>query len=84
METLESRLEALEKKVSELEGKEEWPQWGDWYWYLGTRGSMSKMSWGGNTIDCETRDFLGIYRTEDEAEEMREKIREFVRRERGD
>ncbi len=60
------------------EEKEEW-SYGDGYWFIDaggrvTRSQLSDSRWHGNR-----RDFLGIYRTEKEAQNMADKIKSFVK-----
>lgn len=68
----QTKLEALEKEIAELkkqvcECKEEWPKTRDIYYYI-TDGQISTSQWYGVYIDKDRRDFLGVFKTKEEAE----------------
>lgn len=62
---------------------DEWPNIGDKYYFISINGKSIQMAkWGkySSIEDHESkRDFLGVYRTREEAEAVRDKVREFVR-----
>ncbi len=58
---------------------EEWPKRWNICWQLTLDGEVGKREWNGGNIDKGLRDFLGLYRTREEAESVRDKVREFVK-----
>lgn len=62
------------------EVKEEWPKVGDIYFFVDSFGDLYDRVWNNVKYpDRERRDFLGIYRTREAAEKVRDAIREFVK-----
>jgi len=58
----------------------EWPREGDIYYYISTTGGIFMSSWRQNKdFDGPIENYTGIYRLPKEAEEVRDKIREFVK-----
>lgn len=46
-----------------------WPQNGDTYWYVTASSRPTQDTWHGDEYDTGMRDFLGIFRTEQEAKD---------------
>lgn len=66
----EERIAKLEKELKELKEAEitndEFPKHGQAYWFVHTDGYVVYAHWGDNTIDNYRKDFLRIFRTEEE------------------
>ena len=62
---------------SPKEGKWQ-PEDGDKYWYIWGTGDIDTCNWYGEEHDITRKDFFGIYKTKEEAEVARDKIRTFV------
>lgn len=56
------------------------PEWkvGDIYFYISSAGEVFDSVWDNDDIDHYRRDFLGIYRTREEAEAVLVKVRSVV------
>lgn len=64
---------------ADTENATKWePQDGDSYWYIQYAGTVYHNVWDESSVDKKTKDFLGIYRIQEEAEVARDKIRAFV------
>ena len=68
----------MKEKIEEVKG-EEWPQEGDKYYYMDHYGDLQNDTWTHHKLDKERRDFLGTYRTKEEAQAVSDKVREFVK-----
>lgn len=55
-------------QVVDEEKKEEWPKEGDEFWHLTMKGSVISETWYDSVTYRNMRDFLGIFRTREEAE----------------
>lgn len=66
--------------LSLIDGKEEWPKEGEKIWYITAGGGVTWGFWDGNNnlLQC-FRSFLGIYKSEQEAREALEKIKEAIK-----
>ena len=61
---------------------EEWPKKGDVYWWImadDINDLVQESKWCYDEIDHDRREFLGVYRTRKEAQDMAEKIKSFVK-----
>ncbi len=58
---------------------EEWPKNRDKYYYLTAAGGINTNTWIDDYVDNGYKTFLGIFRTQEEAEKRRDQIREFVK-----
>ena len=60
--------------------EEEWPKVGDEYFCIRDEGGVSNScSWDDMPFEVNRKNFLGIYRTKEEAEKARDDVREFIR-----
>jgi len=65
--------------------KKRWmPKEGDYAWWLDVTGSMGKATFGERIVAEDVRNFLGVYKTQADAEAMVEKIKEFITKEIGE
>lgn len=66
------RIEKLEKELNELKEAEieddEFPKYGQAYWFVETYEHVVYAYWGDNTIDNYRKDFLRIFKTKKECE----------------
>lgn len=72
----------LEERIARLEGKgreEAWPKYKDIYYYLDIDGTITCDTWLNYSSGKATRDFLGIFKTEEEAEARLAQIKEFIK-----
>ncbi len=67
LEEIKQQIKELSEAVAKLEGKEEWPRIADAYYSIQT-GTVGIYSWANQDFDKNNRDFLGVYRTEEEAQ----------------
>ena len=60
--------------------EEEWPKNGELYWFIdGLNFEVCSSHWSNSVMDRYRVNFLGIYRTKEEAEKARDDVREFIR-----
>ena len=68
----EERIAKLEKELKELKKAEieddEFPRYGQVYWFVGTNGYVVYAYWDDNTTSNYRKDFLRIFKTEKECE----------------
>lgn len=69
---LKAEHDALAKKIAAFEAKEEWPEFGDKYFYLLANGVYSS-TWGGDPVDKGYTEQGLVFRTEKEAEKHRQR-----------
>lgn len=66
------RIEKLEKELNKLKEAEieddEFPKYGQAYWFVETDGYVVYAYWGDNTTDNHRKDFLRIFKTKKECE----------------
>jgi hypothetical protein len=77
VDDLTQRIVNLEKEVNHP--SKSWPQKGDKYYCFDSLGETRRANWDDDIIDHKILEFLGVYRTEEEAVAMREKIRAFIK-----
>lgn len=61
------------------EEEKEWPSSYNQYYFIENDCSIDSSNWGNDLVDNHRRDFLGIFKTEKEAQARADKIREFVK-----
>lgn len=66
----EERIAKLEKELDELKEVEivddEFPKYGQAYWFVETDGYVVYAYWGDNTTDNHRKDFLRVFKTQKE------------------
>lgn len=67
LDTLKAKVEEMKKEIERLEAKE-WPKEHDIYFYINSDGKVFSLTWDGDTVDFNMQNFLGIFRTKEEAE----------------
>lgn len=77
----DSAITALLIKTGILEEvkEEKWPKRGNGYYYLLNDGAIDSDEWDDHSVDYKRQNFLGIFRTREEAQKRIEQIREFVK-----
>ncbi len=55
------------------------PVEGGEFWYIHCDGDVLESTFDNTSVDRKISSFLGVYRTREEAEAMRDKVREYVK-----
>lgn len=72
--TVSARIDLYEEKLNEVidhlnaQSKEEWPQKGDSYYTIDEYGNVYESMWFDHPEDPARRNFIGIFKTKEEAE----------------
>lgn len=89
LETLEAKYIELEEEISRLEGEQDilsnrikeiklensWPQYSKKYFFIDSDGRIETSTWFDTPYDTDRQNFLGIFRTQTDAERKRDIIK---------
>lgn len=71
IEEMEKRLSALKAEMEQLQKKQQqeqqFPQKGDLYYYVGSKGVLDYLTWSNDGIDKELQSYGNVHRTHEES-----------------
>ena len=76
-ELIDNQNEIIER-LGEKPEKRWKPKKGEGYWHIFSNGEIEEIGWWGDSVDELRYEFGDCFRTEKEAEEMSEKIKELL------